>query len=357
MPSKTLDANRVFVVHLRSYGFFHSGRERLVVQVLKRTWDHIPGSTLYGAVAAALLRLDSPLDEDEDLNQPSIDVTQAKGDYFELLRAVQAHQIRFTPLLPATTQFTDGAAYCQQAARLIRRGPVGDDQNQPTPDVRLAQRLLHTTPHAPLSRATEQIHGDQLFALRTHRAHLDYYGFIFGRSEHKDWLMKALRFLPFLPVGGKGKFSLVEGDIIAEQPRQDFEDKLAQWVAQRQGWLHLLTPLVLPRSGIAAPLDFNNAEEVVMTNRQRYRVWRTGLYFDGQDDFVPVGTGAYYGQAEDDALLSAGGAESVAVQAVPEHSRFRLNSDQLREHATRWFIEGTGRVEWRYLGWGQVVIE
>lgn len=356
MPSKVLDADRVFVVHVRSYGFFHSGRERLVLQVLKRTWDHIPGSTLYGAVAAALLRLDSPLDN-EDLNKPSLDVAQAQGDYFELLRAVQSHQIRFTPLLPAATRLTDGRVYCRQAMRLIRRGPIEDDPPQPTSDVRLARHLLHTTPHAPLSRTTEQIHGDQLFALRTHRTQLDYYGFIFGRSEHKAWLMKALRFLPFLPVGGRGKFSLVESDIVDEQPLQDFEDNLAEWVARRQGWLHLLTPLVLPQTGIAAPLDFNNAQEVVMTNYQRYRVWRTGLYFDGQADFVPIGTGDYYGQAEDDARLQAGGAESVAVRAVPEYSRFRLSSDQLSQNATRWFIDGLGHAGWRYLGWGQVVIE
>lgn len=62
MENQRLQADTAFGVHLRSYGFFHSGRERLQTRVLKRVWEHIPGGTLYGAVAAALIRLEG-LDE------------------------------------------------------------------------------------------------------------------------------------------------------------------------------------------------------------------------------------------------------------------------------------------------------
>lgn len=342
----------VFVIHLRSYGFFHSGRERLVVQVLKRTWNHVPGSTLYGAVAAALLRLDSPLDGEEDLKNKLLDAN-GEGQYFDLLRAVKAQQIRFTPLLPSTLEVRSGEAYCQQAMRLMARRPVDNDQEQVTPSLKAARQLFHTTPHAPLSRGTEKIHGDQLFAIRTHRPQLDYYGFIFGKTEHKTWLEKALRFFPFLPVGGKGKFSSIEGEILAEQRLDSFRDALQQWAAGRNGWINLLTPMVMPMPGLAEPLDIQQSDEVIMTGLQRYRVWRTGLYFNGEGDFdEPAGIGPYY--SADDSPLHAGGAESVAVQAVPERSRFRLKD--IKE-ATRWFIEGTGHPGWSYLGWGQVVIE
>jgi hypothetical protein len=347
MTSNVFDADRVLLVHLRSYGFFHSGRERLVVQVLKRTWEHIPGGTVYGALAAALLRL-----EPVNLAAESLDIDNGQGGYFDLLRAVRAGQIRFTPLLPAASPLTSGQAYCQQAMRLARPGPLTDEGE--TRAARLASQLYHTSPHAPLARATEQIYGDQLFALRTHQPQLDYYGFIFTRAEHCPWLEKGLSYFPCMPFGGRGKFSLVEAAVVGEQPLDDFSRALQAWAEERGGWVRLLTPLVLPRTGIAEPLANGVVEEIIMTGLQRYRVWRTGIYFNGQEFDQPVGVGPYYGG--DDAPLQAGGAESVAVQAVPERSRFRLPQNDLAS-AVRWFIQGAGHLGWRYLGWGQVVIE
>lgn len=337
-----LDAGWVFVVHLRSYAFFHSGRERFRVQVLKRTWEHIPGATLYGALAAALIRLDPPADLDRT------DPSQGKGRYFDLLRAVQARQIRFTPLLPSLTPLMSGADYCTQAMRLLA-AVYGEGEAQPA---KSDYQLFHTTPHAPLARATEQIHGDQLFALRTHRPYLDYYGFIFGQSAQRAWLEKALCLLPVIPFGGKGKFSLVEGRILAESSLTDFREKLQDWAANQPVWARLLTPLVLPASGVAEPLNSGLVEEVVMIGFRRYRVWRTGRYFNGESFDEPLGTDPGY--VADDAPILPGGAESVAVQAVPERSRFRVKDPA---DAVRWFIEGTGHPGWSYLGWGQVVIE
>ncbi len=357
MTSISLNADHVFVIHLRSYGFFHSGRERLVVQVLKRTWDHIPGSTLYGALASALLHLDPPMDYDKSGDKEALrtldqkTVNGGQGQYFDLLRAVEKQQIRFTPLLPSVEPLKCGETYCKQAMRLIRRNFF--KRKEPS-SAKVARKLFHTTPHAPLARGTEQIHGDQLFALQNHRSQLDYYGFIFAKVEHRPWLEKALSFFPFMPVGGRGKFSLVEGQILDDKPLTEFRDELANWTAECDGWIHLLTPLIRPGKGIAEPLDINQVEEVVMTGFQRYRVWRTGLYFNGQSFDDPVGADHYYGN--DNSPLQTGGAESVAVQAVPERSRFRLK-DKARANATRWFIEGVGHPGWSYLGWGQVVIE
>lgn len=342
MSTVSLDADRVFVVHLRSYGFFHSGRERLRVQVLKRTWEHIPGGTLYGALAAALIRLDPPADLD------NITPDHDEGRYFEMLRAVQAGEIRFTPLLPSPSELKSGAKYCTQAMHLLA-ALYGEGEQQPQ---KADCKLLHTTPHAPLARATEQIHGDQLFAIRTHRPQLDYYGFIFGKTAHRSWLEKALGLFPIMPVGGQGKFSLVEGELLAEEPLTRFRSDLEKWAADRLGWVRLLTPLVLPSSGVAEPLAQGVVEEMVMTRFQRYRVWRTGRYFNGDDFDRPFGTDQGY--TADYAPFLAGGEESVAVQAMPERSRFRLKNPA---DAVRWFIEGTGHPGWSYLGWGQVVIE
>lgn len=52
-----MSATVIAIVHLTSFGFLHPGRERFK-RVTKEAWPFIPGSTLYGAVAAALIRLD-----------------------------------------------------------------------------------------------------------------------------------------------------------------------------------------------------------------------------------------------------------------------------------------------------------
>lgn len=347
MGSNAMNADTVFVVHLRSYGFFHSGRERLQVQVLKRTWEHIPGATLYGAIAAALIRL---LDPGLDLNANLSDPEHSTGSYFELLRAVQAGEIRFTPLLPSLSPLKSGGDYCGQAMRLLN-AVYGEGDAQPAP-TDLA--LFHTTPHAPLNRDTEKIHGDQLFAIRTLRAQLDYYGFIFGKAAQRAWLEKALALLPVIPFGGKGKFSLVEASLLDQVTLNDFRTDMEKWAGakERTGWVYLLTPLVLPASGATDPLSSSAVQEVVMRRFQRYRVWRTGRYFNGVGFDDPVGVELGFGS--DDAPFLAGGVESVAVQAAPEHTRFRLKNSA---DAALWFVEGTGHPGWSYLGWGQVVIE
>jgi CRISPR-associated Cas5-like protein len=101
-----------FVVRLRSFGFLHPGRERLRT-VLKRSWPFIPGSTLYGAVAAALIRLDGV-----GAALPG----EGEGGYHRLLRLIagELSRVRFTPLLPVGPDQTleSAEAYCRQAQAL-----------------------------------------------------------------------------------------------------------------------------------------------------------------------------------------------------------------------------------------------
>ena len=360
-----LHADTAFVVHLRSYAFFHSGRERLRVQVLKRAWEHIPGSTLYGAVAAALIRLDG-IDENAEPFE------EGDGGYHELMGAVKRQSIRFTPLLPMeeAPRRKDGdegkeegeedglgASYCQQAIRLhaalyadqVPEGLEGPGERE--------RSILHTGPHAPLNRDTERIHGDQVFVLRTHRPLLDYYGFVFANQGLRPLLERAFRLFPLMPVGGRGKFSLVEAKIVDQETVEVFRDNLGDWMdkEERTGWVRLLTPLVL-RNGQPDDLLRGTGREIVMNGLRRYRVWRTGRYYDAyrDDGAFADPSGIKKGKQEDEAAFLPGGRESDAMLAVPERSRFRmLDGDDVAD----WFIEGVGNPNWTYLGWGQVVIE
>jgi hypothetical protein len=360
MANGPLNVDTAFVVHLRSYGFFHSGRERLRVQVLKRVWEHIPGSTLYGAVAAALIRLDG-------IDEHAEPFEEGDGAYHRLMGAVREQAVRFTSLLPADADhpLKSAGTYCQQALRLHAAlyADNAPESLEASEGVEASgdwtRSILHTGPHAPLNRDTERIHGDQVFVLRTHRPMLDYYGFIFAKENLRPLLERAFRLFPLMPVGGRGKFSLVEAEIVDQASVEEFRDNLRHWVGQdeRTGWVRLLTPLVL-RNGQPDDLLKGNGREIVMDGLRRYRVWRTGRYYDAYRDDGDGGfadpRGIEKGEREAASAFLPGGRESDAVLAVPEHSRFRLlDGDDVAD----WFITGVGNPNWTYLGWGQVVIE
>ena len=349
----------VLTVRLRSYGFFHSGRERLRVRVVKRCWEFIPGSTLYGAIGAALIRLDG-LDPAEPVP------LQGNGGYQRLLRAVAAGQIRFTPLLPDTG---DGASaihtaeeYCRRAF-MLQSALYGD----PLPE-KLKQRmqsrlhelrgLMQTTPHAPLNRYTLQVHESDLYATAVHRQRQDYTGFIFtGAPDLPDLLRPALRYLPLLPFGGKGKFACVEAEIEGQPGnlgafQADLEKYLAGLGSGGQIEARLLTPLALQGGDDSVLIE--KAEEMHFARLRRYRAWRQGHYYvpgkkRGEGEFIPVGLDRQSG--------GPGGTESSPVLGVPEGSRFRFPAnDNTRGQLARVFIEGDGNPGWTYLGWGQVVM-
>ena len=78
---------RALLVEVTTYGFLHAGMAPLRQEVLKRTWPYLPGSTLYGALQAGLIRLDGP----------------AWPAPTALLADLAARRLRFTPVLPDRT--------------------------------------------------------------------------------------------------------------------------------------------------------------------------------------------------------------------------------------------------------------
>lgn len=350
-----MELDTVLTVRLRSYSFFHSGRERLRVRVVKRCWEFIPGSTLYGAVGAALIRLDG-LDPAEPVP------LQGDGGYHRLLQAVAEGRIRFTPLLPdlsvETPSIDTAEGYCRTAFAL-QAALYGDPlpkalEGALTPELRQLRGLMQTTPHAPLSRHTLQVHESDLYATAVHRQQQDYAGFIFvGASDLPELLRPALRYLPLLPFGGKGKFTSVEAQVEGEPGnlaafRTSLEGYLAGLNADGQIEVRLLTPLAL-QGGDEAWL-IKRAKEMSFPRLRRYRAWRQGHYYvPAVEGFIPVGLDRESG--------GPGGTESSPVLGVPEGSRFRLPADQeTRARLAQAFIEGDGNPAWTYLGWGQVVM-
>jgi hypothetical protein len=354
----------VLTVRLRSYGFFHSGRERLRVRVVKRCWEFIPGSTLYGAVAAALIRLDG-LDPDEPVP------LHGNGGYQRLLQAVAGGQIRFTPLLPdpgdPQPDIHTAQDYCRTALWL-RSALYGDplpEAMAQAPEPHTLRRLrgvMQTTPHAPLDRRTLQVHESDLYATAVHRQRQAYSGFIFaGAPDLPDLLRPALRYLPLLPFGGKGKFTCVEAELEGEVGnlpgfQAELEGYLAGLGSSERVEVRLLTPLALQDGDDS--LLMRRSEEMYFSRLRRYRAWRTGHYYapydpDAQDGFVPVGL-----DREENVPR---GTESTPVLGVPEGSRFRFSvreetRAELCAELARAFVEGDGNPAWTYLGWGQVVM-
>lgn len=105
-----MSATIIAIVHLTSYGFLHPGRERFK-RVTKEAWPLIPGSTLYGAVAAALMRLDCHKEEAE---LKACAACQTSCGYRALLAEVQAQLLRFSPLVVTARQDKEDNIYTAQ---------------------------------------------------------------------------------------------------------------------------------------------------------------------------------------------------------------------------------------------------
>lgn len=320
---------RALLVEVTTYGFLHAGQGPLRREVLKRTWPWLPGAMLYGALQAALIRLDG--------------ITGARPR--TLVEALCGSTLRFTPLLPDTLQRIDRAsAYCRQAQQLAAE-TAGLLRTKP-PVLR-----YQTTPHAPLSRRQEQIEGSLLFAVEGHQPLQRYRGWIFCTDALVNPLQQALGMLPLLPLGGKGKFTSAEAQVVAETPTVALRTELlGQLPATGQPiTVELLTPMIFQATGwgmLEAP------ERVQVKSPRRYRTWRTGLYPNattgGVHDYgVPVAENA----------LGRVGQASAPVAGWPEGSRFGYTSNAARaELLATAFINGTGRADWACLGWGQIFI-
>lgn len=314
--------DRLHIIHLRSYGFLHPGRERWKTRVIKGSWDVIPGSTLYGALAAALIKL--------DCSDPTAEVCGGACGYHRLLEQIKRPltdgvRLRFSPLISADEEIRTAGAYCLAGGKVLK------------------QRSFLTTPHAPIDRNQMSIHGDLLYGVRSHPPFRDYYGFIAVASEQGDLtgeIRRALRLLPFLPFGGRGKFAQVEGELVDSMAREQFLVDLAP-ETPRAVEAVFLTPMIL-RDGGSSPL-LAQAEVVALGRLRRYRVWRQGWYpIEGE-----------FKRYEPTPGPEGEGCQSLAFPGIREGSRLRLSSQGLRNA----IIDGVGHPEWTCFGWGQVIID
>lgn len=341
--------SQVHLVHLKVYGFPHPGRERWRSRVIKRPWRVIPGSTLYGVLTAALIKMDC---EDGYLNQDSPEGTHECQDcsYGRLLGLIGGERpdLRFSPLVQVGVLGRNEVNRNKIHELLVRYlTPIGEDAASIRAD-------LYTEPHAPLNRDRLVIHGDRLYGFAGHQPFRDYGGFIVERADDDSilpTLKRGLRALPLMPFGGRGKFCTVEGRIVGDPVSEDeflqpFKDK----VGGGRLSLRLLTPMILSEE--TSILDNGNASEWVIPRLQLYRAWRQGMYRDG-GELVMFPREKEHGNPNDDVITDTQ-YQARATMGVPEDSTFNVDGDD-----EFWddFLWGFGNRDWTYLGWGQVIID
>lgn len=320
---------RALLVEVITYGFLHAGQGPLRREVLKRTWPWLPGATLYGALQAALIRLDG-----------------LKGARpMALSEALCTGALRFTPLLPDTLQRIESAStYCRQAERLTA-AEAGLLREQ-TPVLR-----YQTTPHAPLSRRQEQIEGSLLFAVESHQLQQRYRGWIFCEEALIAPLQQAIGMLPLLPLGGKGKFTSAEAQVVQTTTSAALQAELvAKLPASGEAMtVELLTPMIFQAAGwgqLAPP------ERVQIKSPRRYRAWRTGVYPN-----ATTGGRQEYGVQPDESQPFRVGQASAPAAGWPEGSRFGYTSSATQgAQIAAAFVAGAGRSDWACLGWGQLFV-
>lgn len=329
--------NRALLVDVTTYGFFHAGVEPLRREVLKRTWSLLPGATFFGALQAAMIRLDG-------LHGPGPTA---------LLKGLTEARLRFTPILPDPhAQINDAASYCQQAHLHFLQ-----EQGELTSTV--ATLGYQTTPHAPISRRNGQIEGSLLYAMEAHRSQQHYRGWIFCSKDLESSIRRAIGLLPFIPLGGKGKFATAEAEICKSIDTQQLKQELLKKLNALPGSVTVELAMPMAYQGSHSAL-VDKAEQVALRPPRRYRVWRTGHY-----PSVTQQTEQHaYGPELDDADLPMAwlggsgyrrGQTSESVVALPERSRFIFSRDHSAAIADA-FVAGLGRADWSCLGWGQLFV-
>jgi len=345
---------QIHLVHLKVFGFPHPGRERWRTRVIKRPWRVIPGSTLYGALATALIKLDcdeKSLEEKDPKRAYEAHKSHGCG-YVKLLDLLRGEEpgIRFSPLVPADDKVEDAKGYCEAAQGLVptRLAPPAEEASRQRPN-------LFTTPHAPINRERMVIHGDRLHAVTCHQPFQSYVGFIVEEVAEAGesilpQLKRAFRALPFVPFGGRGKFCIAEGRVFKEEVAQgQFLEKLKDSLPKDDVWVSLLTPLVLDDTDWL--LDDENVSMRAIPRFQLYRAWRRGLYREsGELAMYPKELG-HPRPLDTDTLNQSG-----AALGLVEGSRFQVLRARLGEDFWHQFLWGFGHRDWTYLGWGQVII-
>lgn len=321
--------SEVYIVHLRSYGHLHPGKERWR-NVIKRCWNFVPGSALYGAVCSALIRLTCIGVADAQRCSHSLEARNQgeepicfSCDYLTLLELVAGGQIRFSPLVPSESAIETALGYCRAAAKCLRATRKGVE------------------PHLAVDRQSGTVHGELLYGIQAHELLSHYYGFILAPAQLEGVLQRALRVFPAQPFGGKGKFALVEAEMhrVAED---EFLAELRQSIVNKELWLELLTPIAcLPGEAM-----FENWESIRLSSLRRYRVWRTGLYLGAWED---PPTWKTYGLGTDDE-------QSEPFLGMAEGASFKVRAGS-ETKAINDFLHGVGDPRWTYLGWGQVIFD
>jgi hypothetical protein len=331
---------KVAIIHLTSYGFPHPGRERFK-RVTKEAWRFLPGSTLYGTLAAALMRLDCRQAEksqvisiDMDKCAECLDPESIRGNgcgYLALLREIEAGRWRCSPLVPTTWGAEDSGYTAVEYSREAAAGGC----------------RLGISPRAPLGRHSGAIFGDRLHGLVVHQPFLSYRGFVLATPDFiGNYLKRALRALPFFPFGGgRGKFTQVEAAVVEELspeqfcPDQDIPPDRDNSPAQ----MTLLSPSLNPDYGLIQSLE--------NFRPRSYTFWRTGLYWDCLDgSSVAKPPPAHYGEAGVPSHLTRPrpGLAEGAVLTLKDRSAHNLK---------KLFLHGLGAPEFTYLGWGQVIFK
>lgn len=323
---------RGLLVEVTTYGFLHAGMAPLRREVLKRSWPYLPGGTLYGALRAGLIRLDGP-----DGPGPST-----------LLAELAGGRLRFTPLLPDQAgTIADARQYCAQM-QLLADGERGLAGTRPA--------RYQTTPHAPLSRRFEQIEGSLLYAVEGHAPEQRYRGWIFTSEAAEGALRRSLGLLPFLPLGGKGKYTAAEIRVVKVVERSMVEAGLAAQLRGGEFTVELASPAAIQGTHLGI---LQEALRMSVRPPRVYRVWRTGTYPDQTNGGLAVyglaaaaadvplawqaGEGYLYGQATE------------PVRALPEGCRFTFAPERAAAVAAA-FVTGVGRADWAGLGWGQIFV-
>lgn len=327
---------RALLVEVTTYGFLHAGMAPLRREVLKRTWPYLPGGTLYGALRAGLIRLDGP-----DGPGPST-----------LLAELAGGRLRFTPLLPDMTgRITDAQRYSEQM-QLLADVESGVEAARPA--------RYQTTPHAPLSRRFEQVEGSLLYAVESHAPEQRYRGWIFTSAAGERALRRGLGLLPFLPLGGKGKYTAAEIQVVEVTERRELAAALAARLGGGEFTVELASPAAIEGADLGILKD---ALRMSVRPPRVYRVWRTGLYPDQTDREngglhrygveAPGGTDVPLAWQAGDGYLY--GQVTQPVRALPEGCRFTFDGAQAGTVAEA-FVAGVGRADWAGLGWGQLFV-